>query len=565
MLKDLEEPSLGVLRARLIQEKLAGPGSGGENRALSRLAATGKTGSGKSTLGNLLVGMAGLLRSTGFQDCTDSADVLRFSRGLRYVDLPGVAGSDELENCNRAALGLPQRPELGLVGTVRVREFTPQGPAGERQFPLDRLDAGLPRPDLVLYVVAPHQLLNKDELPYLGDLLAVYGIERIVFVLNTFHRVDGAPEATAQNVEEVADRLDRVCRSAGAALGPERLIALDCRTGEGLDRLLAAVSAASGDDGLLAEVVAAQRLAAPIRYREAVGRAVADYVSQAAALTPGPEGGAAQDLEAAAARLLEFAGRLGAAPPPRGAKRWLGSFRTLAAAASQGLRREATEPVIERRSKQITHTEPVYEWVEETDYNQPLYETRRTRVDAPVADLDDLVTALGRWWHNGKFAAERWESRSVRVGYGTIRRQVATGTREVYDRTEHWDEAVGTRVTSVGYDHYGPVGPALLLIAWAAALRGRAPNSNLGPGSRYDQALHVVAGFDAQRATRPGALADFTRELAPGPADPLWSGAGRRGAAESMTPGPGSVLIRGAASRIRPATPSAGHAENGAP
>ena len=72
-LPPLDEPSLGAVRARLIQERLTAPGAG--NRALPMVVATGKTGSGKSTLGNLMVGVADLLASTGHQDCTDSVNI----------------------------------------------------------------------------------------------------------------------------------------------------------------------------------------------------------------------------------------------------------------------------------------------------------------------------------------------------------------------------------------------------------------------------------------------------------------------------------------------------------
>ncbi|ACU75419.1 hypothetical protein Caci_6573 [Catenulispora acidiphila DSM 44928] len=556
MLRDLHEPSLGAVRARLIQQELAGgaasrpvdgavPGLGGEGRGLPLLAATGKTHSGKSTLGNLLVGMAGLLRSTGFQDCTDGADVLRFPRGLRYLDLPGVASSDMLENANRAVLGLPQHPDLTPVHEVRLRGFTPDGPdrtdspaeapgaagtteAAEaengRMWPVDRLRTVLPRPDLVFYVVAPHQNLNRAEQPYLADLLTAYGAERVLFVLNMFHRADGTPQATPQNLDDVRRKLDRACRAVGAALKPDRLVALDCRTGEGLDRLLSAAQQILDDDGLLAEVVIRQQQEAPARYRAEVAAAVADYVTQAATLTPGPDGTAHEDLETAANRLLAYARRLGTIPSGFDENRWRTSFRAVAAAAAAELRNEATEPIIERRSRDVTRTETVYDWITETDYSHPVYETRRVRVDSSIADLDDLVTAVKRAWRGERFAAERWESQQVVVGYASIERQVAVGTREVYDHTEHWEENVGTRVTAVYYSPYGAIGPALLLAAWAAALRGRRPGKDLGPASVYGRALQEAVAHSAPGApTEPWAI--FAQNIMPAASVPLWHSA----------------------------------------
>jgi hypothetical protein len=100
LLKELDRPMPGVMRAALIQEALAKTGDLGGTRPV--VVATGKTGAGKSTLGNLLVGVDDLLRSTGHIDCTDSVNVVSFARGFDYVDLPGVASNDKFENINHS-------------------------------------------------------------------------------------------------------------------------------------------------------------------------------------------------------------------------------------------------------------------------------------------------------------------------------------------------------------------------------------------------------------------------------------------------------------------------------
>src|SRR5947209_3484709 len=106
MLYSLKKPSLPAIRARLIQEKLKEHPSWDTTGI--RTVATGRTGSGKSTLGNRLIGIEYFLKSDGYMNCTDKANVVRFPAGLEYVDLPGVSSDEQFENYNRVALGVQQ-------------------------------------------------------------------------------------------------------------------------------------------------------------------------------------------------------------------------------------------------------------------------------------------------------------------------------------------------------------------------------------------------------------------------------------------------------------------------
>ena len=88
MLPTIDEPSLGLTRARLIQDRLSKPDAA--SLTLPQVVATGKTGSGKSTLGNLLLGATDVLRTTGRIDCTDEASStcsqrIRMGLGLGWL------------------------------------------------------------------------------------------------------------------------------------------------------------------------------------------------------------------------------------------------------------------------------------------------------------------------------------------------------------------------------------------------------------------------------------------------------------------------------------------------
>jgi hypothetical protein len=82
------------------------------------------------------------------------------------------------------ALGLAQRPDWPPVEQVRVLDYTPRQQTGDRVYPTADLPADTVAPDMILYLLAPHQPLVRDEVPYLRDLLRQHGGDRVVYVLN---------------------------------------------------------------------------------------------------------------------------------------------------------------------------------------------------------------------------------------------------------------------------------------------------------------------------------------------------------------------------------------------
>ena len=107
-----EPPSVSSIRAKFLIEKLNELATGFSPISL---CATGRTGSGKTTLGNRLIGIDYFMPSTGEQDCTDEVNLFEFPSRLKYFDLPGVASKRNLENYNRAALGIEQRGKFLIL------------------------------------------------------------------------------------------------------------------------------------------------------------------------------------------------------------------------------------------------------------------------------------------------------------------------------------------------------------------------------------------------------------------------------------------------------------------
>ncbi|MFJ6983315.1 MULTISPECIES: hypothetical protein [unclassified Streptomyces] len=520
----VDEPSLGAVRARFLRERLSQGRAG--RTPLPRLVSTGRTGSGKSTLGNLLVGCDDLLRSTGRHDCTDAAHVLRFPRGLSYVDLPGVAGDDRLENFNRVALGMAQVPQWPLVREMRVFDYEERRCTGERTHPAAGFPADLLRPDLVLYLIAPHQGLGRAEKPYVKDLLRAVGSERVLFVLNLFHGPDGRRTATPQDLTETRANLDRWHREVGLALDSSRLVPMDCRSGAGLAELLSAARDCLGGSTALGEVVTYQHERAPRAYQAEVQRAVVGFAAQVAGRTPASDATATEVPEVAARLLAAYAGRLAGEPAGTtgtagaagaagsGAGRhesWLKAFTRLAAREVATLRQVATEPVVERRSKDVYKKVPRYDWVKETDYDRPIYETRRRKVKVSPGDFDEFLDGVGNWLGGSGFVAERWITEEVLVGYKKKKRQVVVGHERQYVRTDHWDETVGHREVGVAYAPLGPAGVALVLTAWHAALAALAKD---GTGNLAAVHREIRRRIDPL-GTAPDALAAQAEELLP--------------------------------------------------
>jgi hypothetical protein len=225
-----QRPNIPAIRAQLILERLRAAPS------MSRplwLVATGRTGSGKTSLGNRLLGIDYFL-SHGRQDCTREINLIPFPSGLNYGDLPGVASDDRLENLNRVALGMAQVDDYPRVEALSIARFVPDSPPAFETHPLERRDVLVPRPDLLFYVIGLGAPLTRGEQGYLRDLLRSYA--NVVFILNVFSHAP-APEA---NVEDVVTRIRGLHRAARPGERDPDLVLMNCRTGEGIAELLQA-------------------------------------------------------------------------------------------------------------------------------------------------------------------------------------------------------------------------------------------------------------------------------------------------------------------------------------
>jgi len=186
------------------------------------LYVTGRTGAGKTSLGNSLLDSQ-VMKSTGLQDCTDFIGFFKLAGNLAYFDLPGIGSNINYENLNRVALLMDQRSgnkfsnppvnPLKPSDELLIKDFSkcinPNIPPEEESITVEHWQYDVQQadiaPDVILYVLAPDKQFTDDDRQYLGNLLETWKerTERciIIPVLNIFSKEDGTVLPTSNEIE----------------------------------------------------------------------------------------------------------------------------------------------------------------------------------------------------------------------------------------------------------------------------------------------------------------------------------------------------------------------------
>ncbi|ARI83493.1 hypothetical protein [Microcystis aeruginosa] len=179
---------------------------------------TGKTRAGKTSLGNTIFdGKQTAMKSTGYRDCTFDLGSFQSANNLRYFDLPGAGSKEEFENINRAILCLAQiQPKRGRNPIVTefilsdYTDFTKTQMPKQKTISVDEWQSNenqlIYGADVILYVIAPHEGLGRDDENYMYDLLSAQkekrGSSNVVFALNLHLTEKGEPKYTQPNIED---------------------------------------------------------------------------------------------------------------------------------------------------------------------------------------------------------------------------------------------------------------------------------------------------------------------------------------------------------------------------
>lgn len=195
---------------------------------------TGRTGSGKTTLVNLLAG-ENYFCSTGFQDCTNEINLLELPIGLKVFDLPGVCSDDRLENYNRAAFAIEQLADLDNVDNLTIVKKSADKLPIKYDYKASEFSEKF-KSDLIFLLFAPDKQFLRHDREYLTELLKHH--HQVIYLFNMFADEQGNQNfATPQNIADATEKITRIHKSILGEDKQPKIIHLNCKTGEGIDKL----------------------------------------------------------------------------------------------------------------------------------------------------------------------------------------------------------------------------------------------------------------------------------------------------------------------------------------
>jgi len=266
MFFQLNEPSIPAIRAKFLIEKLR---TFQQHEVSISLCATGRTGSGKTTLGNRLIGIDYFMPSTGRQDCTDEVNLVEFPIGLKYFDLPGVCSDDKLENYNRAALGIDQIDDFDLIDTLTLAKYTENQSTQRQKFSVSFFQETQLNPDLIFYLIAPDKQFLSIDSAYLRNLLKKHR-HKIIYIFNIFADKETSKifATTEQNIIDVTTRIQKVHTSVLGSENTPIIVPINCWTGEGIAELVSYSHQILGDEkgNIFEELIQYQQQKTPDEY-----------------------------------------------------------------------------------------------------------------------------------------------------------------------------------------------------------------------------------------------------------------------------------------------------------
>jgi hypothetical protein len=249
---------LESLESQFLKEKLRNNSelfSGAVN-----LWVTGRTGSGKTSLGNSLLD-SDVMKSNGFQDCTDFIGYFQLTSNLRFWDTPGICSNINYENINRTVLMMEQIPgnKFSNPPVVTLKDsdlllkkdfsncVSPGNKPEEENVMVEKWRSLMQKediqPDVILYVMAPHMKFLDPDRQYLGELLETWkslkesGNCIVIPILNVFRKDDGTIVPTHQEMTYARREIPEVYKAVFGTDTFPPVIEINSKTGEGIPKI----------------------------------------------------------------------------------------------------------------------------------------------------------------------------------------------------------------------------------------------------------------------------------------------------------------------------------------
>ncbi|HAZ48783.1 MAG TPA: hypothetical protein DDW76_09685 [Cyanobacteria bacterium UBA11369] len=452
-------PSLSAIRANLIIQKLVDFPS---NVDRLNIFATGRTGSGKTTLGNRLIGIDYFMPSSGYQDCTDEINLIKFPMGLNYFDLPGVCSDDRLENYNRVALGLEQVEDFPFVENLILAKYSKDKTSEKQKFSISEFSLQQFKPDLIFYLIAPDKQFLSVDCTYLRDLLQQHC--QVIYVFNMFASKETSSEhfASPQNISDAVNKLTKIHTSVLGKTSQPVIVQVNCWTGEGISELIARSGEMLGSEKgrLFEELIRYQSEKTPDKYVCQVKEEILRILAHAACQKPDGTSRSGETLLEDCQILWEFISSL------------LSKHQEMPSFVQQVIKAQVYtiisqytehqyEKVTRQMSKPIYKSVPVFKTVYEEvpDYNRPIQVPRfiNKSTSNPFKKMKNIA----------KYGSTKKETVVYEtVGYynKTVSRQVHDGYREEYSHTEYWQEETGEqKLVGTTYQYFRQSAIVLLL------------------------------------------------------------------------------------------------------
>ncbi|MEZ2341758.1 GTPase [Microcoleus sp.] len=307
----LTPPSISKIRAKFIIEKLS---KFPQNIDDINLFFTGRTGSGKTTLSNRLIGSDYFL-STGHQDCTKEINLIEFPIGLKCFDTPGVCSDELLENYNRVALGINQVEDCPFVENIILAKYRENHPHPQEQnLSVAEFISLRFQPDLIYYLIAPEKQFTRGDRKYLRDLLKRH--QNIIYVFNMFvNKQTGISYSATETEAKISDATSQILKVHNNILGENHkpvIVGVNCWTGEGISELLhQSQLMLLGEKGKIFEqLIQYQQQKTPDEYVNQVKRELIRLYAHAACERPTGSDTCDQPLHKICHTLFDFLARL---------------------------------------------------------------------------------------------------------------------------------------------------------------------------------------------------------------------------------------------------------------